>query len=91
MLKGAIFDFDGTIVDSMYIWDNISMDYLRSLGIEPRENLNEVFANFSLEQAAKYYQDNYKVTLSVNEIISGVNEMIKEFYRTCLPSSWAWW
>ena len=34
MLKGAIFDFDGTIVDSMYIWDNISMDYLRSLGIE---------------------------------------------------------
>ena len=82
MLKGAIFDFDGTIVDSMYIWDNISMDYLRSLGIEPRENLNEVFANFSLEQAAKYYQDNYKVTLSVNEIISGVNEMIKEFYRT---------
>ena len=82
MLKGAIFDFDGTIVDSMYIWDNISMDYLRSLGIEPRENLNEVFTNFSLEQAAKYYQDNYKVTLSVNEIISGVNEMIKEFYRT---------
>ena len=82
MLKGAIFDFDGTIVDSMYIWDNISMDYLRSLGIEPRENLNEVFANFSLEQAAKYYRDNYKVTLSVNEIISGVNEMIKEFYRT---------
>jgi len=58
------------------------MDYLRSLGIEPRENLNEVFANFSLEQAAKYYRDNYKVTLSVNEIISGVNEMIKEFYRT---------
>lgn len=82
MIKGAIFDFDGTVVDSMYIWDNISMDYLRSLGIEPRENLNEVFAKFSLEQAARYYQNNYGVTLSVNEIISGVNEMIRDFYMT---------
>lgn len=82
MLKGAIFDFDGTIVDSMYIWDNISMDYLRSLGIEPRENLNEVFAKLSMEQAARYYQDNYGVARSVDEIIHGVNEMIKDFYRT---------
>ena len=82
MLKGVIFDFDGTIVDSMYIWDNISMDYLRSLNIEPIENLNEVFARMSLEEAAEYYRKNYGVTLSVSEIISGVNEMIKNFYQT---------
>ena len=69
MLKGAIFDFDGTIVDSMYIWDNISRDYLRSLGIEPEEKLNEVFEKFSLEEAAVYYQQNYGVTLSVAEIV----------------------
>ena len=82
MLKGVIFDFDGTIVDSMYIWDNISMDYLRSLNIEPIENLNEVFARMSLEEAAEYYRKNYGVTLSVSEIISGVNKMIKNFYQT---------
>ena len=82
MMKGAIFDFDGTVVDSMYIWDNISMDYLRSLKIEPRENLNEVFAKFSLEEAADYYRKNYGVSLSVSEIVSGVNKMIKTFYNT---------
>lgn len=82
MIKGAIFDFDGTIVDSMYIWDNISMDYLRSLGIEPREKLNEVFEKYSLEQAARYYQDNYDVKLPTDEIITGVNEMIRDFYQT---------
>ena len=54
MLKGAIFDFDGSLIDSMYIWENISMDYLRSLGIEPEEKLNEVFEKFSLEEAALY-------------------------------------
>ena len=82
MLKGAIFDFDGSLVDSMYIWENISMDYLRSLGIEPKEKLNEVFEKFSLEEAAVYYQQNYGVTLSVAEIVRGVNEMIRTFYRT---------
>ncbi len=82
MLKGAIFDFDGTLVDSMYIWDNICTDYLRSLGIAPRENLKETFAKLTLEEAATYYRENYGVSLSVCEIISGVNEMIKDFYRT---------
>ncbi len=33
MIKGAIFDLDGTILDSMFIWDTIGEDYLRSLGI----------------------------------------------------------
>ena len=34
MIKGAIFDFDGTLVDSMFIWDTIGEEYLRSLGKE---------------------------------------------------------
>lgn len=39
MIKGAIFDFDGTLVDSMFIWDKIGEAYLRSLGKEPKEDL----------------------------------------------------
>ena len=31
-IKGAIFDMDGTILDSMFIWDTIAEDYLISLG-----------------------------------------------------------
>ena len=30
MIKGAIFDFDGTLVDSMFIWDTFGEDYLVS-------------------------------------------------------------
>ena len=80
MLKGAIFDLDGTILDSMFIWDTIGEDYLRSLGIEPKENLKETFKTFTLEQAAQYYIENYEVTLSVDEIIDGVNKMVEGYY-----------
>ena len=81
MLKGAIFDFDGTLVDSMFIWETFGEDYLRSLGKEPKENLREIFATFTLEQAAEYYRQHYGVTLSVEEIVSGINEMVLQSYR----------
>ena len=82
MLKGAIFDFDGTLVDSMYIWDTIGEDYLRSLGKEPHEDLKETFMTLPLEEAAEYYRTHYGVTLSVKEIVDGVNTMVEGIYRT---------
>ena len=82
MIKGAIFDFDGTLVDSMFIWDHIGEEYLRTLGIEPRENLAETFQAFTLEQSAEYYREHYGVTLSVKEIVDGVNRTVAEIYRT---------
>lgn len=80
MIKGAIFDLDGTLLDSMSMWDTFGEDYLRLLGKEPRENLAEVFKTFTLEQSAEYYRAHYGVTLSVSEIIQGVNQMIEGYY-----------
>ena len=82
MIKGAIFDLDGTLIDSMFIWDTICEEYLKSLGIEPKENLAEVFKTFTLPQAAQYYRKNYGVTRSVNEIVEDINNMVAEIYRT---------
>ena len=82
MIKGAIFDLDGTLLDSMFIWDSIGEDYLRSLGKEPRENLKETFMSLTLEEAAEYYRTHYGVSLSVKEIVDGVNAMVEETYKT---------
>lgn len=81
MMTGAIFDVDGTLLDSMSIWDTIGEDYLRSIGYISRENLNETFQAMSLQQAARYYQTEYGVTLSVEEIMDGVNGLLERFYR----------
>ena len=80
VIRGAVFDVDGTLLDSMCIWSTIGDRYLRSLGIMPRENLAETFKTFTLEQAAQYYIDHYGVHLSVAEIMEGINRMIERFY-----------
>lgn len=59
MLKGAIFDLDGTLLDSMFIWETIGEDYLRTLGKEPHEDLKETFMTLTLEEAAEYYREHY--------------------------------
>ena len=84
-IRGAIFDVDGTLLDSMFIWDTIGEAYLRSIGYQPKENLNETFKNMSLHQAACYYQTEYGVTRSIDEIMDGVNAMLERYYRFEVP------
>lgn len=80
MLKGAIFDFDGTLFDSMFIWDTAGEVYLRSIGIEPRENLQKELKPMSLLQSATYIRECYQISLTVKEIMDGVNRTVEGFY-----------
>lgn len=79
-IEGAIFDVDGTLLDSLSIWDTVGADYLLSLGIQPEENLAEIIKDMSLTQAAIYFQTMYDVEKSVMDIIEGINDIIKDFY-----------
>lgn len=38
-LRCAIFDFDGTLFDSMYVWDTLGETYLKVIGVVPREGM----------------------------------------------------
>lgn len=84
-IEGAIFDLDGTLLDSMSIWDTVGEDYLLSLGIAPRENLAETFKDMSLSQSAAYYQAEYGVDKTEQEIIDGINAIIEQFYLEKAP------
>ncbi len=64
MLKGVIFDFNGTLFDSMFIWETAGKVYLRSIGKEPEEDLKAVLKPISLRQSAEYIKKKYNIPLS---------------------------
>lgn len=79
-LQGAIFDLDGTLLDSMFIWDTLGVDYLLSLGKTPKPGLKEQLRPMSLDQVAHLFVEEYGVTLCIEEIKAGVNRMVERYY-----------
>ncbi len=79
-IRCAIFDFDGTLFDSMFFWEKLGEIYIRSLGKEPKASINEDVRALSLDQSARYFQKEYELTLSADEIISGINRTLEHFY-----------
>ncbi len=79
-LLAIIFDADGTILDSMYIWRELGGRYLRSIDIEPERNLAEILYHLSLEQGCMYLKERYALEQTLPEIREGVVRIIQDFY-----------
>lgn len=81
-IEGAIFDMDGTLMDTMPIWENISERYLANRGIAAKENLSERLFSMSMQQGAAYVKEQYGLSESVEEIIEEINRMAEEAYSS---------
>ncbi len=79
-MKCAIFDLDGTLMDSMWYWTEACPEYVRSLGIEPEENLSRKFLSLSLPESADYLIKNYGINLSNDEICKGIDKIMERHY-----------
>lgn len=77
----SIFDVDGTILDSMEVWNTLASQYVQSLGMVPEKNLDEIVSNMSLEQSATYLKNHYKINKQEERIISEVLNFISDFYE----------
>lgn len=83
--KYAIFDMDGTLIDSMPAWEKLGEDYLNQKGIKVPENLNEIINAMSMTESANYFRREFGIKASVKKIISDINKLIEDKYRYEIP------
>ncbi len=79
-IEGAIFDLDGTILDSMFIWNDIGYKFLANKNIQAPPGADEKFITMSLKQAAQYYIEHYDNTATIESIINDINKLVEGFY-----------
>ncbi len=80
MIQGAVFDVDGTLLDSMAIWDEAAPRYLQTMGIEPDGRLSEILAPMTVDEGAKYIGEKYKIREELGQIARGVLDIVRDFY-----------
>lgn len=66
----AIFDMDGTIIDSMPAWKNLWSDYLISKDVQPPKDLIESIRNMTLGESSQYFIDRFGIKSKVNVVAS---------------------
>lgn len=80
-VEGIIFDFDGTLFDSMYVWQYAASNYLQSLSKVPDKALDNDVAAMNIKQAAEYLKTSYGIERTVPEIINDINELAAVEYK----------
>ena len=74
-----LFDFDGTLLDSMPMWKHIGSEYIMSQGIRPPSDLDERLMSMTLEQSGRYYIEELGLKKTVEEYIQDIYNLV--FYK----------
>ena len=77
-IKYAIFDVDGTLMDSMHIWDTAAAAFLLMRGIVPEES--NIFRSVGYAKGIEYMIKNYNLNLTPDEIKAEIIKILEYYY-----------
>ncbi len=79
--KSAIFDMDGTILDSMHVWQNIGIQCLEFLNVDYPENIEQTIEAMTMHEAAHYLSSNFKLEQTPEQILEYANKNLEDKYK----------
>lgn len=79
-IKGAIFDLDGTLLDSTWVWDQVDVEFLGKRGFEVPKDYAQEIAHMGADRAAKYTIERFGLNETVDDIVAEWFHMVKDKY-----------
>ena len=83
-LNYAIFDLDGTLLDSLPVWDNLGLNMLRAQGYDPDPALGKQLKIMTMKDGAQLCKDLFHMPQSIEEIAALVEDQAKLAYNTVI-------
>lgn len=80
-LQSAIFDMDGTLIDSMQMWKELGFYLLRRHNVQPPADLAEHLKPMGLRDGVAFCRDYCGLPGTVDELIAEAQERVEDFYR----------
>lgn len=81
-MRGAIFDVDGTILDSIGIWYSVTVNFLASHGVSITADQADEYSEMTLEESLPFLQKQFLPHLSVKQISDGIFSALSDEYQS---------
>ena len=79
-ITGAIFDFDGTLFDSMHVWKGIRYNFMNELGIKLTEEDKKIFEGLFLRESLLIAVERFGLKQTYEELLETLFNYIKRRY-----------
>ena len=67
--QAVIFDLDGTLVDSMWMWKDIDIEFLARYGYECPEDLQKAIEGMSFSETAVYFKERFALPIELDRCV----------------------
>lgn len=79
-IKGAIFDLDGTLLDSLYVWEQIDIRFLEKRGFQATKDYTQAVTPLGFHKAAEYTIARFHLDETPEEVEKEWTEMAQQAY-----------
>ena len=83
--EAVIFDLDGTLVDSMWIWIDVDLKYLKKHGHDLPEDLQKQIEGMSTTEVAVFFKEKFNIEDDIEDMKNEWIEMAYEYYKSKIP------
>lgn len=86
MIKGVIFDLDGTLIDSMNVWYDTDRKFLQENGVDnPPDDISDRVKKLTIDKAAELFIREFGLKCTVSYIIERIEEIVRNEYFCNIP------
>ncbi len=80
-----LFDLDGTLIDSNFVWKEVDQRFLTAHGLKATDEYLAAVAQITLPTAARFTKSYYRLSMSAEAIMFEWMTLVKDAYERRIP------